>query len=88
VVTINIRLVVSHRLVRLYGAYTQEVERQLAGALGFEPRDAGIKTLCLTAWRRPKQAHHYAKRRQFCQYEAGQLIKVYSGNNLTIKLSS
>jgi hypothetical protein len=26
----------------------------MAGALGFEPRYAGIKTLCRTAWRRPK----------------------------------
>ncbi len=26
----------------------------LAGALGFEPRNAGIKIQCLTAWRRPK----------------------------------
>ena len=25
----------------------------LAGVLGFEPRYAGIKTPCLTAWRRP-----------------------------------
>lgn len=28
-------------------------EKILAGALGFEPRCAGIKTLCLTAWLRP-----------------------------------
>ena len=26
---------------------------KLAGVLGFEPRYAGIKTLCLTAWRHP-----------------------------------
>ena len=26
---------------------------RLAGAPGFEPGYAGIKTLCLTAWRRP-----------------------------------
>jgi len=25
----------------------------MAGVLGFEPRYAGIKTLCLTAWRHP-----------------------------------
>ena len=25
----------------------------LAGAAGFEPADAGVKVLCLTAWRRP-----------------------------------
>ncbi len=25
----------------------------LAGAAGFEPTDAGVKVLCLTAWRRP-----------------------------------
>ncbi len=27
---------------------------RLAGVLGFEPRDAGIKTRCLTAWLHPK----------------------------------
>ena len=26
----------------------------MAGVLGFEPRNAGIKTLCLTTWRHPK----------------------------------
>jgi hypothetical protein len=29
--------------------------KKLAGAPGFEPGNAGIKTLCLTAWRRPKK---------------------------------
>lgn len=33
----------------------------MAGALGFEPRYAGIKTLCLTAWRRPNQGPYYAQ---------------------------
>ena len=28
----------------------------MAGVLGFEPRDAEIKTRCLTAWRYP---NHY-----------------------------
>ncbi len=28
----------------------------MAGAPGFEPGDAGIKTRCLTAWRRPKMS--------------------------------
>ena len=27
----------------------------MAGVLGFEPRNAGIKTLCLTTWRHPKR---------------------------------
>ncbi len=27
----------------------------MAGVLGFEPRNAGIKTQCLTAWRYPKR---------------------------------
>ena len=27
----------------------------MAGVLGFEPRDAEIKTRCLTAWRYPKR---------------------------------
>ena len=26
----------------------------MAGAAGFEPANAGIKSRCLTAWRRPK----------------------------------
>ena len=26
----------------------------MAGAAGFEPTDGGIKTRCLTTWRRPK----------------------------------
>ena len=34
---------------------TQEV--RLAGALGFEPRNDGIKTRCLTTWRRPNFLH-------------------------------
>ena len=28
-------------------------ENKMAGVLGFEPRDAEIKTRCLTAWRYP-----------------------------------
>tara|TARA_B100001250_G_scaffold378206_1_gene367868 strand:+ start:224 stop:400 length:177 start_codon:yes stop_codon:yes gene_type:complete len=28
--------------------------KKLAGAAGFEPANAGIKSRCLTAWRRPK----------------------------------
>ncbi len=31
----------------------------LAGVLGFEPRDAGIKTRCLTAWLHPKNESNY-----------------------------
>ena len=30
-----------------------KIERRMAGVLGFEPRDAEIKTRCLTAWRYP-----------------------------------
>jgi hypothetical protein len=29
----------------------------MAGALGFEPRNDGIKTRCLTTWRRPNYSH-------------------------------
>ena len=32
---------------------------KLAGVLGFEPRYAGIKTLCLTAWRHPNTSLRY-----------------------------
>lgn len=42
VVSIGINLILNIELIL-----------KLAGALGFEPRYAGIKTLCLTAWRRP-----------------------------------
>ena len=27
----------------------------LAGVLGFEPRNAGVRVQCLTAWRHPKE---------------------------------
>ncbi len=29
----------------------------MAGAAGFEPTDGGIKTRCLTTWRRPYYKH-------------------------------
>ncbi len=31
----------------------QKIMKKMAGVLGFEPRDAEIKTRCLTAWRYP-----------------------------------
>lgn len=34
----------------------QCLERKLAGAAGFEPANAGIKSRCLTTWRRPNEA--------------------------------
>ena len=30
---------------------------QLAGVLGFEPRDNGVRVRCLTAWRYPNENH-------------------------------
>jgi hypothetical protein len=33
--------------------YPMVVRVLLTGALGFEPRDGGTKTRCLTAWLRP-----------------------------------
>ena len=33
--------------------YKRNRENKMAGVLGFEPRDAEIKTRCLTAWRYP-----------------------------------
>ena len=33
--------------------YKSNRENKMAGVLGFEPRDAEIKTRCLTAWRYP-----------------------------------
>ncbi len=32
-----------------------KIGKRMAGVLGFEPRDAEIKTRCLTAWRYPKR---------------------------------
>ncbi len=32
-----------------------KIGRRMAGVLGFEPRDAEIKTRCLTAWRYPNR---------------------------------
>ena len=29
--------------------------KKVAGAVGFEPTNAGSKSRCLTAWRRPKR---------------------------------
>lgn len=42
----------------------------MAGVLGFEPRNAGIKTLCLTTWRHPKKLiiYHNANRMPFCNH--------------------
>ena len=34
----------------------------MAGVLGIEPRNAGIKTLCLTAWRHPNELMHIVPR--------------------------
>ena len=31
----------------------EKLKNRMAGVLGFEPRDAEIKTRCLTAWRYP-----------------------------------
>ena len=31
----------------------KKLKNKMAGVLGFEPRDAEIKTRCLTAWRYP-----------------------------------
>ncbi len=33
--------------------YKEDLFDSMAGVLGFEPRDAEIKTRCLTAWRYP-----------------------------------
>ena len=33
----------------------QKTMKKMAGVLGFEPRDAEIKTRCLTAWRYPNR---------------------------------
>ena len=33
--------------------YKENLFDSMAGVLGFEPRDAEIKTRCLTAWRYP-----------------------------------
>ena len=35
--------------------YKRNKENKMAGVLGFEPRDAEIKTRCLTAWRYPNR---------------------------------
>lgn len=34
---------------------TQQPALLLTGALGFEPRDGGTKTRCLTTWLRPNE---------------------------------
>ncbi len=41
------------RFLRLSSAVCLLDFRIMAGVLGFEPRNAGIKTLCLTTWRHP-----------------------------------
>ena len=33
----------------------KKLKNKMAGVLGFEPRDAEIKTRCLTAWRYPNR---------------------------------
>ncbi len=33
--------------------YKTSLSKEMAGAAGFEPTDAEIKTRCLTTWRRP-----------------------------------
>src|SRR3954469_11985510 len=37
------------------GRKEQRLSRFLAGAAGFEPANAGIKSRCLTTWRRPSR---------------------------------
>ena len=39
-------------------------DRRLAGAEGFEPPNGGIKTRCLTTWRRPNNASKFGKGRK------------------------
>src|SRR3954469_7154613 len=38
------------------GRKEQRLSRFLAGAAGFEPANAGIKSRCLTTWRRPSRS--------------------------------
>ncbi len=45
---------------RLFSAVCLLVIKSVAGVLGFEPRYAGIKTLCLTAWRHPNNLRIWA----------------------------
>tara|TARA_Y100000741_G_scaffold333780_1_gene290601 strand:+ start:403 stop:636 length:234 start_codon:yes stop_codon:yes gene_type:complete len=42
--------------------YLVKKYEKLAGAAGFEPANAGIKSRCLTAWRRPKTFYLILKR--------------------------
>ena len=44
-----------HKRQRTVGSKSmnQKAMKKMAGVLGFEPRDAEIKTRCLTAWRYP-----------------------------------
>lgn len=46
----------------------------MAGTPGFEPGYAGIKTLCLTAWRRPKKDVYCAVTIHLCQREIGKFF--------------
>ncbi len=41
------------RLLRQVNRYTLFDVQEMAGVLGFEPRNGEIKTRCLTAWRYP-----------------------------------
>ena len=42
-------------LIRSQALYPAELQAHMAGVTGFEPVNAGVKVLCLTAWRYPKK---------------------------------
>lgn len=42
-----------HKIYDFFNGNLKNILWKLAGAAGFEPTDAEIKTRCLTTWRRP-----------------------------------
>ncbi len=54
---------VIRKLAKLSGYEKKRCEKShtalyaLAGVLGFEPRDNGVRVRCLTAWRYPSENH-------------------------------
>ena len=44
----------------MIGQQLQQFSRELAGAAGFEPANGGIKSRCLTTWRRPTGRRPYS----------------------------
>lgn len=52
----------------------------MAGAEGFEPSNAGTKTQCLTAWRRPIEINSFAETAELNLTTVYSQVKLFEKN--------